>query len=106
MFYVTSTDFLKVGLAFAQYLSFSDFMKPCRTVPEVQNRIPEYKPLRIASTYWALQIRSYGGRGPLIRKSISMLRWFTEGCRGADQRFISWQQVYHRSISGLPPPNP
>jgi ankyrin repeat protein len=106
MFCVTSIGVLNVGLAFVQYPSFTDFMKPCRTVSELQSRILDYKLLCVASNYWLAEMRTYGGRGPLIRKSIPILRWFIDGCRGADHRFVSWQQEYHRSLSGLPPPNP
>ena len=97
MFYVPNTGILDLGLVLAQYMSFAEFEQPCRTETELSNRITSYKLLDIAATELFNQMGSFGGRGPLTQRHLSVLHWFIE----PNTNFLSWQQVFHRRVSSL-----
>lgn len=98
MFFVPVQHMLTVGISCAQYLSFSDFKEPCRTMQQLHERKSSYRLLEFAAKNWFSQLMSYGARGPKIKSLFPELRWFIEPCRSGNEQFISWQQVLHNQI--------
>ena len=106
VFHIPLMGIYEVGMTLAQYLSFAEFRKPCTTDAELDSRLACYPLLDLAAKQWFVQIRSYGGRGPLIKKDAQKMQWFIAPDEEGHQNFISWQQVYCGKISNLPTPNP
>ncbi|KAK7713444.1 hypothetical protein SLS64_004694 [Diaporthe eres] len=99
-FYVPPQTMMDIGFTCAQYLSFTDFGQPCRSIGELHERMESYKLLAFAASNFMSQLRSYGGRGPAIKGHLASFKWLLEPCRDGQQNFISWQQVYQCGVLG------
>lgn len=98
IFYVPVQYVMNVGITCIQYLSFSDFKEPCRSIQQLHERKSSYKLFEFAATNWFSQILTYGARGPAIKTLTRAMNWFIEPCRDGNENFISWQQAFHDAV--------
>ncbi|MCJ1430953.1 hypothetical protein MMC27_000303 [Xylographa pallens] len=98
IFHVPIQYGMEVGITCVQYLSFSDFNKPCQSRQQLHERKTSYKLFEFAAMNWPSQITSYGGRGPGIKPLLRVMNWFLEPGHDTNQNFTSWEQAFHDEV--------